>query len=147
MGANYVIGVSLSTAGVGMGTVISNSIMNNNAAQTKDHDQLGRIPGASPSDEDPDGVKNPLDDQLSNEKNDAPGISSVLVQSYNIIQDRVARSRLAGDPPDTLIMPSVSDIGMFDFHRAGDAIDAGYAAAQTIVQQLAPTKEPIAQTA
>ena len=147
MGANYVIGVSLSTAGVGMGTVISNSMVNNDTPQTEDRDQTNNMPSASPSDEDPDGVKNPLDDQLSNEKKDAPGISSVLVQSYNIIQDRVARSRLAGDPPDTLIMPSVSDIGMFDFHRAGDAIDAGYAAAQTIVQQLAPTKEPNAQTA
>ena len=147
MGANYVIGVSLSTAGVGMGTVIANSIVNNDAPQTEDRDHTNDMPSASPSDEDQGDAKNPLDGQLSNEKKDAPGISSVLVQSYNIIQDRVARSRLAGDPPDTLIMPSVSDIGMFDFHRASDAIDAGYAAAQTIVQQLAPVKEPLAQTA
>ncbi|MEP3233994.1 MAG: patatin-like phospholipase family protein [Hyphomicrobiales bacterium] len=147
MGANYVIGVSLSTAGVGMGTVIANSMMNNTPSQTENHDQIGNMPSASPNDEDHGDTKNSLDGQMADEKKDAPGISSVLVQSYNIIQDRVARSRLAGDPPDTLIMPSVGDIGMFDFHRAGDAIDAGYAAAQTIVQQLAPAKEPIAQTA
>ena len=32
-----------------------------------------------------------------------PGISSVMVDAFNITQDRIARSRLAGDPPDLMI--------------------------------------------
>jgi len=34
-----------------------------------------------------------------------PGISSVMVDAFNIMQDRITRARLAGDPPDMLISP------------------------------------------
>jgi NTE family protein len=39
------------------------------------------------------------------------GISGVMVESYNIIQDRISRARLAGDPPDYALHPRLSDIG------------------------------------
>ena len=52
-----------------------------------------------------------------------PGISSVMVDAFNIMQDRITRARLAGDPPDLLISPRVGQIGWFDFHRAADLID------------------------
>jgi NTE family protein len=54
------------------------------------------------------------------------GISGVMVESYNIIQDRISRARLAGDPPDYSIHPRLADIGLADFHRASEAIDRGY---------------------
>ncbi|QKV18078.1 patatin-like phospholipase family protein [Oricola thermophila] len=54
------------------------------------------------------------------------GISGVMVESYNIIQDRISRARLAGDPPDYSLHPRLSDIGLADFHRASEAIDLGY---------------------
>ena len=47
-----------------------------------------------------------------------PGISTVMVEAFNIMQDRITRARLAGDPPDVLISPRVGKIGWFDFHRA-----------------------------
>ncbi|WP_425418519.1 patatin-like phospholipase family protein [Oricola indica] len=56
------------------------------------------------------------------------GISGVMVESYNIIQDRISRARLAGDPPDYALHPRLSEIGMADFHRASEAIDQGYEA-------------------
>ena len=31
-----------------------------------------------------------------------PGISTVMVDAFNIMQDRITRARLAGDPPDLL---------------------------------------------
>lgn len=34
-----------------------------------------------------------------------PGISTVMVEAFNIMQDRITRARLAGDPPDILISP------------------------------------------
>ena len=49
-----------------------------------------------------------------------------MIEAYNIIQDRIARSRLAGDPPDVLVGPRLGRIGHFEFHRAGEAIDIGY---------------------
>ncbi|WP_329602153.1 patatin-like phospholipase RssA [Sansalvadorimonas verongulae] len=58
---------------------------------------------------------------------DNPGIMDVMAASINIMQDRITRSRMAGDPPDVLLSPRVSDIGMTDFERAHDAIREGQA--------------------
>ena len=55
----------------------------------------------------------------------APSIASVMVDAYNITQDRIVRSRLAGDPPDVLINARLGRIGLFDFHRAAESIDIG----------------------
>jgi NTE family protein len=74
-----------------------------------------------------------------------PGISTVMVDAFNIMQDRITRARLAGDPPDMLISPRVGQIGWFDFHRADDLIGHGARAAeraivsiQEAIQILAP---------
>jgi NTE family protein len=55
----------------------------------------------------------------------APGFASVMVNAFNITQDRLMRSRLAGDPPDVLINLKVGQIGVFDFDRAEDLIALG----------------------
>jgi len=65
-----------------------------------------------------------------------PGISSVMVDAFNIMQDRITRARLAGDPPDMLISPRVGQVGWFDFHRAGDLIDAGTRAAERAIASI-----------
>ena len=76
-----------------------------------------------------------------------PGISSVMVDAFNIMQDRITRARLAGDPPDMLISPRVGQIGWFDFHRASDLIESGVrateraiASIEEAIQILVPTK-------
>jgi NTE family protein len=65
-----------------------------------------------------------------------PGISSVMVDAFNIMQDRITRARLAGDPPDLLISPRVGQIGWFDFHRAGDLIEYGARAAERAIVSI-----------
>ena len=65
-----------------------------------------------------------------------PGISSVMVDAFNIMQDRITRARLAGDPPDLLITPRVGQIGWFDFHRAGDLIAFGARAAERALDSI-----------
>jgi NTE family protein len=74
--------------------------------------------------------------QLIGRQNGPPGISAVMVEAFNIIQDRIARSRLAGDPPDATIAPRVGPVGLFDFHRAGEAIDIGYEAARRTMTEI-----------
>ena len=59
-----------------------------------------------------------------------PGIPTVMVEAFNVMQDRITRARLAGDPPDVLISPRLGQIGWFDFHRAGEAIAIGTDAAE-----------------
>lgn len=58
-------------------------------------------------------------------KNEAPGLFQAIANSINIVQDRITRSRLAGDPADVLLSPRVSQIGMLEFHRAAEAIEEG----------------------
>ena len=60
---------------------------------------------------------------------DMPGIPAVMIEAFNIMQDRITRSRMAGDPPDVLITPRVGPVGWFDFHKANDAIRLGEEAA------------------
>ena len=54
-----------------------------------------------------------------------PGIPTVMMDSFNIMQDRITRARLAGDPPDVLISPRLGHVGWFDFHRAREAVEIG----------------------
>ncbi len=65
-----------------------------------------------------------------------PGISTVMVDAFNIMQDRITRARLAGDPPDLLISPRVGQIGWFDFHRADDLIAHGARAAERAIELI-----------
>ena len=66
----------------------------------------------------------------------APGIASTMVEAFNITQDRIARSRLAGDPPDILIGARVGKIGLFDFHRADELITLGRDAVRKALPDL-----------
>ena len=81
-------------------------------------------------------VRRLLQRQVFGRGDDAPGITTVMVDALNIVQDRIARSRLAGDPPDSMISPKLHGIGLFDFHRADDLIARGEAAANREIEDL-----------
>jgi NTE family protein len=81
-------------------------------------------------------VRRLLQRQMFGRGETAPGISTVMVDAFNITQDRIARSRLAGDPPDAMINPRLGSIGLFDFHRAADLIQRGEAAARREIEEI-----------
>ena len=64
------------------------------------------------------------------------GITGVMVEAFNIIQDRISRARLAGDPPDMSLQPKLGHIGLSEFHRADEAIRIGYEATKAQVADL-----------
>jgi NTE family protein len=66
----------------------------------------------------------------------SPNITSIMIDAFNIMQDRVTRSRLAGDPPDVLIAPRCGKVGLFDFHRAKEAIEIGAQAAERAIPDI-----------
>lgn len=68
----------------------------------------------------------------------APGAAAAMLDAFNISQDRIARARLAGDPPDMTIAVRLPDIGLFDFHRADEIISRGRAAAQRALDEFFP---------
>ena len=66
-----------------------------------------------------------------------PSFSTVMVESFNIMQDRLTRMRLAGDPPDVHITPRVGHIGWLDFHRAAESISVGRVATEKAIDSIA----------
>jgi NTE family protein len=59
-----------------------------------------------------------------------------MVAALNITQDRITRARLAGDPPDVTVRPDIGHIGLLEFDRAAEAIEAGARAAENAIAEL-----------
>lgn len=68
------------------------------------------------------------------EKN--PGMFEVIANSLNIMQDRITRSRMAGDPPDIILSPHLSDLGLTEFDQADVAIEEGRRSVQRMESAL-----------
>jgi NTE family protein len=68
-----------------------------------------------------------------------PSIFEVFTTALDIVEMKVARSRLAGDPADVLLTPLLPDFGTMEFHRAKEAIAEGRAA----VERMAPLLQQI----
>jgi NTE family protein len=66
-----------------------------------------------------------------------PGLSTVMIEAFQVVQDRITRARLAGDPPDVLITPRLGRINLFDFHRAEEAIELGAEATEKALEPIA----------
>lgn len=54
-----------------------------------------------------------------------PGLFDVIAGSVGIMQDRITRSRMAGEPPDVHITPRLGHVGLMDFDRAAECIEEG----------------------
>jgi len=70
-------------------------------------------------------------------KRASPGIVGVMSSSLEILQARVTRSRLAGEPPDILIEPQLHDVGMLEFYRASEVAEKGNQAVERLATQIA----------
>ncbi|HYR34257.1 MAG TPA: patatin-like phospholipase RssA [Burkholderiales bacterium] len=68
-----------------------------------------------------------------------PSIFEVFNTALDIVEQRVARSRLAGEPADVLITPLLPNFGTMEYHRAKEAIAEGRAA----VERMMPLIEQI----
>ncbi|MGZ5916012.1 MAG: patatin-like phospholipase RssA [Methyloceanibacter sp.] len=128
LGARIVIAVNLNSDVFGKGSVIHD--------QEAYADPLAAIEDARLPGSNGRAAVHLLHRQIFGRGNGAPGISSVMMDAINITQDRIARSRLAGDPPDVTISPKVGGIGLFDFHRATEAIQLGALAAKKQIEEL-----------
>jgi len=73
-----------------------------------------------------------------------PSLGTVMVDAFNVMQDRITRARLAGDPPDVIIAPRLGDVGFFDFHRAQEAIELGAQATEKSIEAIREAAEALA---
>ena len=69
-----------------------------------------------------------------------PSLLETLMGSINIMQLRIARSRLAGEPPDALLAPRLGHLGLLDYHRADFAIAEGR---ETVARMLPAIRNAI----
>ena len=72
----------------------------------------------------------------------APRFNQVLLAALDIMEDRISRSRLAGDPPDLLLSPWVDRVDPLEFAGGQATIDEGYACVQRMLPALQHLLQP-----
>ena len=83
------------------------------------------------------GAAEKMADGMLGASHQSPGMVHTMINSLNIMQDRITRSRIAGDPPEVLLVPRLGKIGLLEFDRAEDAMLEGLA----VVQRMRPALE------
>lgn len=140
LGARLVIAVNLNSDLFGRGTII--------ASHGPDDDETTEAEAPTKQ----NGFRNMFSRETSLHRQflgrrGRPGIPTVMVEAFNVMQDRITRARLAGDPPDVLISPRLGSIGWFDFHRAQDAIAIGAEAAERALESVNEAVAALSQAA
>jgi NTE family protein len=131
LGARYVIAVNVNWDTSGRGTVVPHLEAAQEEPEAPPEREQGVIARNGRA------MKKLLQRQIFGRSDDSgPGISRVMMEAFNIVQDRIARSRMAGDPPDIVISPRLPAFGLFDFHRAEPLIECGVAAARREIDDI-----------
>jgi NTE family protein len=125
LGARLVIAVNLSSDILGRGMIVAGDQASPSPEPIDEARGLRKIFGAEQA------LKRQF---VGNPRR--PGIPTVMVDAFNIMQDRITRARLAGDPPDVTINPRLGQIGWFDFHRAQEAIEVGARATERVLDEI-----------
>ncbi|HHJ19660.1 MAG TPA: patatin-like phospholipase RssA [Gammaproteobacteria bacterium] len=127
MGADVVIAVDLTKQGYFQPPIELSSMSPSSSTATEDINTAERLFN----------VLDSMMGRLRSPKDEAlPSVLNVAIRSLNIMTERIARSRLAGDPPEVLIAPKIADISLMEFHRAREAIELGRHATSQQLSQL-----------
>ena len=122
MGAEVVIAVNLNGDIVGRHFRVERPSSSKASTEQEESDFLGRLHAALSN-----GFRAKAEEMVSSlmGSNKTPGMFDVLSSALNIMQDRITRSRMAGDPPDIMLAPRLAHIGLLEFHQAEVAIASG----------------------
>jgi len=126
LGARVVIAVNLNSDNFGRGTVIQNHGASGDEAMLEPEPKSAKRSDRS---------ERLMRRQLLGTPG-RPALSTVMVEAFNVMQDRITRARLAGDPPDVLIGPRTGNTGFFDFHRADETIQLGVEATEKALDAI-----------
>lgn len=115
LGADVVIAVNLNAQLVG----------SHMSSASRDEAQREAAADAQKGDSKNRSFWNKVVNYLQSSNSDTPSFFDSVASSINIMQDRLTRSRMAGDPPEITLIPHLDDFALMDFHRAGEAIEEG----------------------
>jgi NTE family protein len=137
-GARVVIAVNMDADRFGRGATIASHGADPGDAQSltppvEQHNGFGRWRGLFGAER---ALKREIIKSETLARDDKPGFSTVMVESFNIMQDRLTRMRLAGDPPDVHITPRIGHVGWLDFHHAAESIAVGQAATEKAIDSI-----------
>jgi NTE family protein len=140
LGARLVIAVNLNSDLFGRGTII--------ASHGSDDDEVTLAPPKTNGLLSMFGGERVLRRQFLGRRG-RPSIPTVMIEAFNVMQDRITRARLAGDPADVMISPRLGQVGWFDFHRGAEAIAIGTEAAEKAIdgvnEAIAALSQPITE--
>lgn len=115
LGARLVIAVNLNADVFGMTNVGENE--ESMGLDQEEPESKGFLAAASPL--------NLMKHRFFDKSGSEPSVFGVMMSSLNIVQDRLSRSRLAGDPPDVTIAPRLAHFGLLEFDKADEMILEG----------------------
>lgn len=72
-----------------------------------------------------------------------PSLFDVIASSINIMQVRITRSRMAGDPADAVVTPYLARLGLMDFHRGPEAVEQGRLAVERALPSIEAAIESV----
>lgn len=87
-------------------------------------------------------IDNYLSSALTSDS-EGPGLVDTIIGAVDIMQDRITRARMAGEPPDVHIIPRLRHIGVLNFERAEEAIAGGQEAVKRENPELSALKEAL----
>ena len=130
LGADIVICVNLNSDLAGRGTIIQQHAADPDIVPELDVRPTSRWLGGIT------GAARRVRGLVGRQSESRPGLAGVMIDAFNITQDRISRSRLAGDPPDVMIGPRLGRMGLFDFHRAEETIELGRQATRRCLDDI-----------
>lgn len=87
-----------------------------------------------------------LSRRLFRREENNPSLFGVMVSALSIIQDRLTRSRLAGEPPDVHIRPATGHIGLLEFEKGKELIRLGEESAERAMPEIMAAKHLFMQS-
>jgi NTE family protein len=147
LGADLVIAVNLNTDALDMHRVTRNEALDSGDEDSVDDDDGTPSEGDTTTRKRENEILERLGAMVGNllpnqdragtgKETPEPSLFDVMASTIAIMQDRITRSRMAGEPPVVQICPRLGDMQILDFHKAEVAIAEGERAVERVKDDL-----------
>jgi NTE family protein len=100
--------------------------LNGDLVSTVNEDTIEELENQSQNDNRLKSLLNEYTPDFLKKNTNTPTLYTTIASSINIVQDRITKSRLAGDPADVLLHPRLNGLGLLEFYKAKETIQEGF---------------------